>query len=304
LERDLILTFEVVGVRDELVASSWATGLSERSIRKITAESNVEDESLVGEELAHRARIGGEESTWRTPVVGIGAFVGDVLWDGTATEVPDANTFTIPERGIDTSTNAVHTESVAFLIRVQDTASSVKVDRSITFGGSDAACESFLTDVERCITVLARGVERAARKSVEGGLIDGRVLGTLDDINFSTCRPVVAVAPECGPHRASITAIHASQHYPKNRRMIYSRHLENIHDEKTLSVLFLAVDTDTVATLTFSEPRSVVDSHNSDTVLAHVRQTLSEGCIPIYIVDRTVSGIRQVPKVPVAIQTR
>jgi len=127
---------EVVRIGHKVLARSRASSTVKvgSTTRKISAESNVEDERLIREELAHRARVGREERVWSAPRIRIGRLAGNILGDVFASKVPDADTLLVPQGRIDGSTGAIQTETIAFRTGVLDPATGVEIYTGVADG--------------------------------------------------------------------------------------------------------------------------------------------------------------------------
>ena len=195
----------MVRIRDPVRARTRTAGSVEnsRSAREIATERDIKDEGLVGEELAHRARVGGEKRVGRAPAVRVGALVRDVVRHVRARKVPDADALLVPERRVHAPTGAVEAEAVARRIRILDAAPGVGVHARVADGGDDLAGEDGEAGVFGRAGLRAR-VEVAAGEGVQGGLVFGCVLGALDDVDLASCRPIIAVGPKCGPDAATV----------------------------------------------------------------------------------------------------
>lgn len=107
---------------------------------------------------------------------------------------------------------------------------------------------------------------------MQGHLVGGILVDTLNDINFAIVRPVGAEHPECGPSSAGA-----------------SGHVCQVQDHQALGVGVLAGQTDAVATVTASDIAVVYTDVDGATV--GTDQTVGRGGGVIDIVHVAVGGV-------------
>jgi hypothetical protein len=114
-----VLTLEVVRVGNEVLASTRAVVLAERSTSPVAAESGVDNELVVLEVLRDIARVVAREvGSGGTPRGGVGVAVGDILRNLATGEEPNHDALAIPLVRKDTATLLVEgvAEAVAAVL--------------------------------------------------------------------------------------------------------------------------------------------------------------------------------------------
>lgn len=168
---------EVARVHYSLTAGTWAANLRVGRSSPISAESHVNDDSLIPEEVLDGAVIVVEEGPRLSPSIRVWRLRSDVGRDIVSRKEVDRDAVLVPKRSPHTAAGTVEACAVRARAGILDTATDVRIIKGVTallkhFAGT----ELLLADL-------------AARSRVQRHLVALLCVGSLYNIDLSVPRP-------------------------------------------------------------------------------------------------------------------
>lgn len=260
---------------DTVNTCSGATRLAIYAACPVATQRQVDNDTVLIEMPVQVAIVGGEESSWLAPIVGVSGICTKLhlLRNGGIVSRPEPD-LDVAGRALDripSSTCLVECRAIALWLREQDGAAAVPVD----------SCVAVLPfpDTSHC---LAGRRHDASRSGVERRSVGTLVVHTLQDIELTTRRPVGANLPDRGPGPTALG------------------HMFHIEDRNMLSKRLLAPDPHTISTGT-------VGVENGGEICAEDKRVrrwsncelLLDGSVLVYIVYSTMCWIGEIFEVEI-----